>query len=180
MVNTLCSCFKCLDHANSRCSCPPCYCAGCPHAIERCKTCGNSGMVLATSGRAEDGPDPCPDCVPRCVICGKEGLAHHRPPLCEKCRHEASASETLKRLPVLNDPAIGEAMRVTEEAFASDDEEYIKIPPLPKDEPRLPKGIECGECRLRFEYWHPYGLTYTVACSHWRCPLQPFNRSATA
>ena len=146
-----------------------------PHSIERCKTCGGNGLVVGSSGRPEDGPDPCPDCSPRCVICGKEGLAHHRPPLCEKCRHEASASETLKRLPVLNDPAIGEAMRVTEEAFMSDDEEYTHVPPLPKDGDQG-IGVECGECGLKFTYEQ----LHRRFCCEGRCPLQRFNRSATA
>ena len=175
MVNTLCFCFKCRDHAGSHCSCPPCYCAGCPHAVKQCKACGNSGWVLASTGRAEDGPDPCPDCTTRCVVCGKEGLANHRPPLCKKCRHEASASETLKRLPVLSDPAISEAIkRILQEEFALDDEEYIHVPPLAKAGDWSPKGVECGECGVRFNYWKIYRLS----CQSRRCPLQGRNRSA--
>ena len=59
--------------------------------------------------------------------------------------------------------------------FAPDDEEYIKIPALPKDEPRGPKGIECGECGVRFDY----GRFYESSCYRRRCPLQGCNRSAT-
>ena len=54
-----------------------------------------------------------------CMFCDAKELVQFHPPLCAECRHRASASETLKRLPVLNDPAIGEAMRITEEAFRS-------------------------------------------------------------
>ena len=132
-------------------------------------------MVMATAGRPEDGPEPCPDCSPKCAVCGSRDVLYHQPPLCEKCRKEASAAETLKRLPVINDLAIREAMRLTEEAFASDDEEYIKVPALPKDEPGGPKGIECGECGTRFDY----GRSYVFSC-HWGgCPLQRRYRSAT-
>ncbi len=166
------------DDAESRGSCPPCYCEGCPQAVEQCRTCGGNGLVVGSSGRPEDGPENCPDCVPRCVICGKEGLSSHRPPLCEKCRGVyESPIEPVKRLSALDDPAIGEAMRVTEEAFKSDDEEYNKIPALPKDGSRWrkPKGSECGECGLRFDYER----TYPIFCRQRRCPLQGRNRPAT-
>ncbi len=130
--------------------------------------------MMPTSGRPEDGPDACPDCSPKCAVCGSANVEYHQPPVCGKCRHEASAAETLKRLLVLNDPAIGEAMRVSEEAFASDDWEYVKIPRLPQGEPRGPKGVECGECGERFDYGKPYAFS----CSNTRCPLQRRFRSA--
>ena len=58
-------------------------------------------------------------------------------------------------------------MRVTEEAFASDDGEYIKIPPLPNDEPQG-IGVECGECGVKFNYER----LYSRLCFQGRCPLR--------
>ena len=46
-----------------------------------------------------------------CVTCGSKELVLAKPPQCATCRTEASASETLKRLPVIPaDPAISEAL----------------------------------------------------------------------
>ena len=46
-----------------------------------------------------------------CITCGSKELVLARPPQCATCREKASASETLKRLPVIPaDPAISEAL----------------------------------------------------------------------
>ena len=55
----------------------------------------------------------------RCVGCGSLELVLASPPVCADCRGKASASETLKRLPVLPaDPSYAEALQITKDAFA--------------------------------------------------------------
>ncbi len=55
-----------------------------------------------------------------CVTCGSEELVQAQPPLCATCRHKASASETLKRLPVVPaDPAISKVLAIIDEAFST-------------------------------------------------------------
>ena len=51
-----------------------------------------------------------------CVTCGAKELVLALPPLCATCLKEASASETLKRLPVLNSPEVHEVMEIIEES----------------------------------------------------------------
>lgn len=82
-----------------------------------------------------------------CTTCGSKELVLARPPLCATCREKASASETLKRLPVIPaDPAISEALAVTEEAFRS-----------PPHEPSAKCVDTCNyplECKEEGDRWH--------------------------
>jgi len=47
------------------------------------------------------------------------------------------------------------------------DEEYEMIPPLPW--PNGKKGIQCGECGMKFDH----GTTYGYVCGNQRCPIMP-------
>ena len=54
-----------------------------------------------------------------CATCGAAELVVARPPLCLTCREKASASETLKRLPVIPaNPAISEVLQLTAHHFS--------------------------------------------------------------
>ena len=48
------------------------------------------------------------------------------------------------------------------------DKDYDFVPPLPKQAEinRGPKGTQCGECGMKFEY----GKAYGYCCTNLRCP----------
>ena len=81
-----------------------------------------------------------------CVTCGATELVVARPPLCLMCRQGASASETLKRLPVIPaSPAISEVLAIIEEAFRS-----------PPHEPSARCVDTCNnpfECKEEWDRW---------------------------
>ena len=81
-----------------------------------------------------------------CVTCGANELVLALPPQCATCLKRASASETLKRLPVIPaDPAISEAMAITEEAFSA-----------PPHEPSARCVDTCNnplECKEEWDSW---------------------------
>ena len=84
-----------------------------------------------------------------CVTCGSKELVLARPPPCATCREKASASETLKRLPVIPaDPAIGEALAITEEAFSTP--QAFSTPP---HEPSAKCVDTCNNPLERKEEW---------------------------
>ena len=85
-----------------------------------CHVCGTNVQLLLS----------CPGCgtprkfVPhpqklRCVLCGDEQVVYTKVPLCADCKIQASARETIKRLPVLNDPVISQVIEFIEESFES-------------------------------------------------------------
>ena len=85
-----------------------------------------------------------------CVTCGSEELVQAQPPLCATCRHKASASETLKRLPVVPaDPAISKVLAIIDEAFST-----------PPPEPSNKCVDTCNnplECKEEWDRWQ--GIT---------------------
>ena len=91
-----------------------------------------------------------------CVTCGSKELVLARPPQCATCWKKASASETLKRLPVIPaDPAISEALAITEEAFSP-----------PPHEPSARCVDTCNnplECKEDWDRWQE-GLSNAPKC----------------
>lgn len=49
------------------------------------------------------------------------------------------------------------------------DSDYDFIRPLPDPYPPGKKGIQCGECGMKFDY----GVSYGYACGNNRCPIHP-------
>ena len=91
-----------------------------------------------------------------CVTCGSKELVLARPPQCATCLETASASETLKRLPVIPaDPAISEVLAITEEAFAT-----LQVFSAPPHEPSAKCVDACNnpfECKEDWDRWQGGG-----------------------
>lgn len=50
------------------------------------------------------------------------------------------------------------------------DSDYVLIPKLPPEQnSQWPKGQQCGECGMKFDF----GTAYGFVCLHQRCPIMP-------
>jgi hypothetical protein len=52
-------------------------------------------------------------------------------------------------------------------AEISIDPEYDFVPPLKPEWASVKRGVQCGECGVKFDY----GLTFAYCCDNVRCPL---------